>query len=121
MNDRILINGLTVAATVGVPEAERCTPQALTLDVVLEGDFRGLGDDLGRTADYAAVAEWLRAECGGSGFRLIESLADHLAGGVLAAFPTVRAVEVEVRKVILPAAVQVGVRVRRTAGSVGVR
>lgn len=113
MNDRILINGLTVAATVGVPELERCAPQALTLEVVLEGDFRGLGDDLGRTADYAAVAEWLRAECGRSGFRLIESLADHLAAGLLAAFPGVRAVELEIRKRILPATSSVGVRVRR--------
>ncbi len=113
MSDAIIIKALRVAATVGVPDLERCAPQALELDVVLEGDFRGLGDDLARTADYAAVAEWLRLECGRVEFRLIESLVDHLAAGLLGNFSGLTAVEVEIRKFILPNAAHTAVRVRR--------
>ncbi len=113
MTDRILIQELTVAATIGVPDLERCTPQRLAIDVVLEGDFRGLADDIDGTTDYAAVAEWLRLECERRPCRLIESLADHLATGLLASFVQVRAVELEIRKFILPATRHVAVRVRR--------
>jgi dihydroneopterin aldolase len=113
MSDRIFIRGLQVAARIGVPDLERSVPQRLEIDVVLEGDFRGLGDDLTRTADYAAAAEWLRAECGRVEFRLIESLADHLAAGLLDIFPSVLAVEVELCKFVLPAAASAGVQVRR--------
>jgi dihydroneopterin aldolase len=113
MSDAIIIKALRVAATVGVPDLERCAPQVLELDVVLEGDFRGLGDELARTADYAAVAEWLRLECGRVEFRLIESLVDHLACGLLGNFSGITAVEVEIRKFILPHAAHTVVRVRR--------
>ena len=113
MSDCIFIRGLQVAARIGVPDLERSVPQRLEIDVVLEGDFRGLGDDLTRTADYAAAAEWLRAECGRVEFRLIESLADHLAAELLDIFPSVLAVEVELRKFVLPTAASAGVQVRR--------
>jgi len=113
MSDRILIKSLQVAATVGVPDLERVAPQRLEIDVELSGDFRGLADDLSRTTDYAAVAAWLRAECGRVEFRLIESLADHLAHGLLAAFPGTSALALEIRKHILADTGHVGVRVER--------
>tara|TARA_B110000285_G_scaffold21863_1_gene21141 strand:- start:198 stop:548 length:351 start_codon:yes stop_codon:yes gene_type:complete len=113
VTDRIFVQDLLVAATVGVPDLERVAPQSLLLQVVLESDFRGLGDDLARTADYAAVCEWLRCQCLAREFQLIESLVDHLATGLLSEFPPVRAVELEICKFILPATRQVAVRVRR--------
>jgi dihydroneopterin aldolase len=113
MNDRIIIKGLLVAATIGVSDRERCTPQRLEIDLALEGDFRGLEDDLQRTTDYAAVADGLRIECGLSTFHLLETLAEHLAGRLFATFPLVRVVEMEIRKDILAAAQHAGVRIRR--------
>jgi len=113
MNDRILINGLVVAATIGVDERERSAPQRLEIDIALDGDFRGLEDDLSRTTDYAAVADGLRIECAQSEFRLLETLAGHLADWLFATFPLVSAVEMEIRKDILASARHVGVRIRR--------
>lgn len=113
MSDRIIIRRLVVSATIGVPDLERVAPQRIEVNLVLEGDFRDLGDDVARTTDYAAVAEWVRVRSAGSQFRLLETLADDLASGVLGGFPRISAVEVEVRKFILPAAESVGVAVRR--------
>jgi 7,8-dihydroneopterin aldolase/epimerase/oxygenase len=113
MNDRILINSLVVAATIGVDARERCAPQRLEIDLALDGDFRGLEDDLNRTTDYAAVADGLRIECARSEFHLLETLAEHLAGRLFATFPLVRVVEMEIRKDILASARHAGVRIRR--------
>jgi dihydroneopterin aldolase len=113
MPDQIIIRELATAAKVGVPEGERAIPQPLELEVTLTGDFRELDDDLARTTDYAAVTAWLRAECGRSRFRLIESLADHLAEGLLGNFPAAASATVEIRKRILPGTRHVAVRVER--------
>jgi dihydroneopterin aldolase len=113
MPDLIEIHGLQVAAKVGVPDLERSVPQRLEIDVILAGDFRDLGDDLSRTTDYAAVTDWLRRECGQRDFRLIESLADHLASGLLEEFPAASSVGLKVGKFILPGTRQVTVSVDR--------
>jgi dihydroneopterin aldolase len=113
MADHIEISDLQVTARVGVPDFERSVPQRLEVDLVLTGDFRELGDDLSRTTDYAALAEWVRRTCAQSEFRLIESLADHLAGGVLGNFPVVATVAVKIRKFILPGTHHVAVGVER--------
>jgi dihydroneopterin aldolase len=113
MSDRIEIRGLLVAARVGVPDLERSIPQRLEIDITLTGDFRDLGDDLSRTTDYAAVADWVRRKCAEHEFRLIESLADRLAGGLLGKFPAVAAVRLKIRKFILPGTRHVAVSVER--------
>ena len=100
-------------AKVGVPDLERRIPQPLEIDISLSGDFRNLTDDLARTTDYAATSEWISRECAKSEFRLIESLADRLASGILGAFPNATAVELEIRKFILPPTRHVAVRVTR--------
>lgn len=114
MADCIHIEALTVTARVGVPELERSVPQKLEVDLVLEGDFRELADDLTRTTDYAAVSDWIRRESASGEFRLIESLADQLACGLLAAFPRVRSVKLVLRKFILPGTRHVAVEVARS-------
>ena len=113
MSDRIEIRGLLVAARVGVPDLERSIPQRLEIDITLTGDFRDLGDDLSRTTDYAAVADWVRRKCANHECRLIESLADRLAGGLLGEFPAVAAVGLKIRKFILPGTRHVAVSVER--------
>ena len=113
MADRIEIQGLQVAAKVGVPDLERGIPQGLEIDITLTGDFRNLGDDLARTTDYAAVSDWVRRKGAEHEFRLIESLADRLAGGLLDEFPAVVAVELNIRKFILPGTRHVAATVTR--------
>ena len=114
--DAIRINGLEVQARIGVPDEERAQPQRLVLDVVLESDFRGLGDDISRTTDYAAAAEWLRAECARCEVRLVETLAEDLTAGLLERFPRVSAATIGIRKFILPDTRDVSVRIRRERG-----
>jgi 7,8-dihydroneopterin aldolase/epimerase/oxygenase len=113
MADRIEIKGLQVAARVGVPDLERSVPQKLEVDLVLGGDFRELDDDLNQTSDYAAVSDWIRRECTSREFRLIESLADHLANGLLSGFPRVVSTTLTLRKFILPGTRDVSVVVTR--------
>lgn len=113
MSDRIIIKSLQVAARVGVPDLERAVPQRLEIDAVLEADFRGSADDLGRTTDYAAAADWLRKSSATTECRLLESLAGYLASGLLERFPVLTATEIEIRKFILPGATHAAVRVRR--------
>lgn len=96
-----------------MPDLERRVPQELEIDVSLSGDFRDLNDDLSRTTDYAAVSEWVRQECAGREFRLIESLADHLAGGILNSFPAVAEVAIGLRKFVIPGTRYVAVDVTR--------
>jgi dihydroneopterin aldolase / 2-amino-4-hydroxy-6-hydroxymethyldihydropteridine diphosphokinase len=113
VSDQIVIRGLEVAAVLGVPDAERAAPQRLEVDLVLETDFTDLHDDITKATDYAAVATWVEHECASVSPRLLESLASHLASGLLSAFPRIRAVSIEVRKFILPQTSHVAVRVRR--------
>jgi dihydroneopterin aldolase len=88
-----------------VPEAERAAAQRLTVNLRLIPlrDFRALGDDLANTVDYAAVCDAVCREAGRGARRLIETLAADIAACLLAGFP-LRAVEIELRKYILPGA-----------------
>lgn len=111
--DCIRIHGLEVRTSIGVGEEERAQPQRLVLDVLLETDFRGVQDDIARATDYAEVAAWLGAECARRETRLLETLSEELAAGLLAAFPRIRAVVLEIRKFVLPGTESVSVRIRR--------
>lgn len=113
MKDSIVVKSLRVEARVGVSAEERAQPQSLEIDLRLEGDFRGLNDDLAGTTDYAVVCVRVREKCRAGEFRLIETLAETMAGDILGGFPRVTAVEIEVRKFILPETQYVGVSLRR--------
>jgi phosphoglycolate phosphatase len=111
--DCIQINGLEVPIRIGVGDDERAHPQNLIFDVLLETDFAGVGDDIARTTDYAAVAGWITSECARREVCLLETLSGDLAEGLLEKFPRVKAVTLEIRKFILPETESVSVRVRR--------
>lgn len=111
--DQIVIRGLSVSAHIGVTAAERAQKQSLEIDVRMDTDFAGVLDEVGRTTDYAAVAAWVTAACSSCEFRLLETLAEHLASGLLAEFPLVRAVDIEIRKFVLPDARHAAVKTRR--------
>ena len=71
-----------------------------------------LGDEIGATVDYFAVARAVQAEVASRPRRLLETLANEVAQLVLTRF-AVAAVEVELRKYILPDAAFVAVELRR--------
>lgn len=113
--DTIRIVDLEVSYHVGVPDAERANPQRLLVSVDMELDFgaAAAADDLSRTIDYYAVSRRILSFGDGRSWRLIERLADEIAGMVLRDFGPNR-VRVEVKKFILPETRHVSVEVVRS-------
>ncbi len=112
--DRIVIKDLEVFYKVGVPDEERRAPQRLLLTVELEHDFTAAAksDDLTTTINYFAVSQRLLAFGDGREWKLIEALAVEIAETVLREF-SAAAIEVEVKKFIIPQAGYVSVRTAR--------
>ncbi len=117
--DSIHLANVLLLARLGVPEAERASPQRLGLFLTLHLAHRceSFGDDLDRTANYAAVRQTARAIAAEHPRRLLETLAADLAAGVLAGYPVVAAVELELRKWVLPDTDFVAVRLSRRRGT----
>lgn len=115
-SDAIVVSSLELSANVGVPDEERAEPQRLTLNLTLfpKRGFSGLGDDLNQTVDYFALTRRLRKCASERPRRLIETLVEELAACILTEF-AVAAVDLELRKYILPDTEFVAVRIRRTA------
>ena len=111
----ILIAGLRLKTCIGVPDEERATAQAVEIDIRIQParDFQDMGDDLAKTIDYAQVCERISHLAGARPRRLIETLADEVAGLILEEFE-VRFVEVQLRKFILPQTRHVAVRCSRS-------
>jgi dihydroneopterin aldolase len=97
--DRVGLHGLRVHGNHGVHDHERSEGQDFVIDAVLGLDTRpaAAGDDLSLTVDYGKLAARLAAVVAGEPVRLIETLADRLAGVCLAE-PAVREVEITVHK-----------------------
>jgi dihydroneopterin aldolase len=105
MNSKISIVDLEVFYHVGVPDAERATPQRLLLTVEMEFDFAAAGgsDEIADTINYFAVSQCLLKFGEGRSWKLIEKLATDIANTILAEFKPV-AVNVEVKKFVIPQA-----------------
>ncbi|NOY00788.1 MAG: dihydroneopterin aldolase [Verrucomicrobia bacterium] len=101
--DKIEIRGLRISAHVGVPDEERESAQELRVDLIIHpaDSLQGLSDDITKTIDYHQVAMQVQAVAETGSRRLIETLAEDVAGAVLD-FEGVEAVEVKVKKYILP-------------------
>jgi len=114
VKDRITIENLEVHYRVGVPDNERAAAQRLLISIEMEHDFSeaAAADDLNRTIDYYAVSRRLLAFGDGREWKLIEKLAADIAEMVLCEFGPI-AVNVEVKKFILPEANHVSVALRR--------
>lgn len=114
MPDLIRLEALELSANIGVPDEERAAPQRLTVSLTIEPleGFRELADRIEHTVDYFQVARAVQALAAERPRKLIETLAEEIATLVLDRF-SVRAVEVELRKFILPETEFVAVRVRR--------
>ena len=113
--DLIIISNLELQTRIGVPDAERQTPQRLTVCLVIQPahGFDGLNDDLAQTVNYSAVCRMVRELADVRPRRLIETLAVEIASAVLAQFACAT-VEVELRKYVLPDTEYVAVRARRS-------
>lgn len=106
MADRIRLTGLRARAHHGVLPAERAQGQLFVVDVALELPLgpAARGDDLARTVHYGELAEEIVAALERDPVDLIETVAERVAGIVLA-HPPVERVEVTVHKPEAPIAV----------------
>ncbi len=117
--DTILIEDLLVNYNVGVPDAERATPQRLLLCLELEHPFdqAAASDNLKLTIDYHSVCQRLLRFGDGREWKLIETLAVQIAEMLLREYSVSR-VRVTVKKFIIPEARYVAVQVERPVSTV---
>ncbi|MDO8534490.1 MAG: dihydroneopterin aldolase [Xanthobacteraceae bacterium] len=104
MKGEIEIAGLVLFARHGVSEAEKKLGQRFILDFLLELDVAGSAksDQLADTIDYGEVVAIAEAAFRARRFYLIEAVAAHVAGAILAHFPRATSVRVTVRKPSAP-------------------
>jgi dihydroneopterin aldolase len=114
MYDEIIIEQLELQCHIGITDEERSVPQRLTVSLVLVPirDFTALRDDIRNAVDYFKVAAVVRRLAETGTRRLIETLGNEIAEGVLQQF-AVSAVELHLRKYIMPETASVGIRLRR--------
>lgn len=100
MNDRILVKDLQVFARHGLKPEEKTLGQRFAVDVVAHLDLApaGQSDDYGQTVCYDTLIRTVVETLTRQRFYLIEAAAEAVAGSVLAAFPRIERVCVEVRK-----------------------
>lgn len=101
--DVLHLEEIELWARIGVPDAERAQAQRLTVSLTLWplAGFDSCQDEIGGFVDYSAVVEEVRRIAADRTDKLIETMAEAIAAGLLAAFPIAR-VRVELRKFILP-------------------
>lgn len=94
--DTIFLKDLRVRAIVGIWEWERRMPQDISIDLEMAADVRAAAerDQIDATLDYKAVSKRVVELVETSGFQLIETLAERIAGVVTGEFavPWVRVV-----------------------------
>lgn len=114
--ERIHIEQLELYARVGVTDNERSRPQRITLNVTMwpKRQFDKLGDDISLTVNYAEISRAVRELVQSRPVSLIETLAVAIADDLLKHFP-LAAVEIELRKYVLPDTAHVSVMIRREA------
>ena len=101
MSDRIKLEGLEVEAGIGVYDHERGVTQRLVIDVTAETDVAAAAatDELSLSLDYDAFARICREEATTQHHELIETVAEKIAGRILAEHPgRVQRVHVRVAK-----------------------
>ena len=84
--DRIFIRDLALRCIIGIYPEERREKQDILINVEMHADLRkaGRSDDLDDTVDYKAIKKAILKMVEGSGFQLIESLAERIADIALA-------------------------------------
>ena len=116
--DRILIAGIDCVAAIGVTPEERTMKQRLSIDVEIATDISQAAhsDSLKDALDYSKVATVVTEVCRSSDFHLIETVAELLAGRILAEFlsPQVRILVRKISPVLEPRVNYVSVEIVRS-------
>jgi 7,8-dihydroneopterin aldolase/epimerase/oxygenase len=104
-SDRLEVHGIEFHGLHGVAPEERRIGNRFRVDLAFELDLRPAGenDDLTRSVDYAAAAARVVQIGTGPAVQLIETLAERMAGTLLAEFALIDTVEVRVTKLLPPA------------------
>ena len=97
--DKIFLKGLAFYGHHGVSPHEKALGQRFIVDITLECDARpaGLSDDLSDAVDYIPAYGIVKAVVEGDSKDLIESVAEEIAGQILANLD-VSAVSVTIKK-----------------------
>ncbi len=116
--DRILIAGIDCVAAIGVTPEERTMKQRLSIDVEIATDISqaARSDSLKDALDYSKVATVVTEVCRSRDFHLIETVAELLAGRILAEFlaPRVRILVRKMSPVLEPRVNYVSVEIVRS-------
>lgn len=102
MSDLIKITGIEAKGFHGVFKKERERGQKFIVDVELSLPLKNLNDQIGRTVNYADVAQLIHDQITGEPVELIESLAEKIAKQILKEFKKVKKVKVVVHKPYAP-------------------
>jgi 7,8-dihydroneopterin aldolase/epimerase/oxygenase len=121
VSDRVIVKDLEVFARHGVLEEEKRLGQRFALDIVAHLDLRpaGTSDDYAQTVGYEALIALATETLTARSYALIEAAAEAVAQAILARFPAIETVEVELRKPSAPIDAifaSVGVRIERARG-----
>jgi dihydroneopterin aldolase len=86
--DIVFINDLRIETIIGIYDWERKVKQTISLDLEMGADIRksAATDAIEDTLNYKAVAKRLLAFVGDSEYQLVETLAEKIAGIVMAEF-----------------------------------
>ena len=116
--DKILIAGIDCVAAIGVTPEERTMKQRLLIDVEIATPTAKAArtDSLKDALDYSRVATVVMEVCRSRDFHLIETLAELLAGRILADFlaPQVRVLVRKISPVLEPRVNYVSVEIVRS-------
>lgn len=98
--DKVIIENLKVYAHHGVYKEENENGQNFFVNVVLYSNTRkaGMEDKLELSTNYGEVCHFIYKYVRGNLFKLIETLAEHLAEAILLEFPLVEEIKLEIRK-----------------------
>lgn len=97
--DKIGVSGLELAASIGITEQERASPQPLSVDFFIYKPLAkaAKSDDIADTVNYSSVCKNVEDLCKARPYNLIESFAESVASMILSSYET-DGVEVTVRK-----------------------
>lgn len=94
------VAGLELQCTLGVTARERRQKQTIevNVDILVDAPMVAASDAIADTVDYRLVARRIAGLVEASSYRLVETLATHLAAAVFAEFPRVRKLRLEIWK-----------------------
>ena len=115
MSDLVFIRGLRAETVIGVYDWEREVRQVVVIDLEMTADVKqaAVTDSVESALDYNAVATRILGFCAEASFKLLETLAEHIAELVQREFNVARVKLVIGKPGALSSAENVGVIIER--------